>query len=96
MKHESALKYVPHAIIFAIFLHFLTGCATTKGPEVVKVPVSVACIDPTDVPDKPKLTFESTPWTTGAGKAKELLVDYYNLQAYAVRLEILVSGCVMK
>lgn len=83
-------------IRYLITAALLCGCATTKGPEVVKVPVAVPCIDPTDIPAKPNLTFESKPWTTGAEKAKELLVDYYNLKAYSIRLEILVSGCVMK
>ena len=82
-------------ILFGIVC-LLSGCATTKGPEVVKVPVSVPCIDPTDVPAKPKLEFESSPWVDGKTAAKRILVDYYNLQAYSVRLEILVSGCVTK
>lgn len=84
------------AALFFSLATSLMGCATTKGPEVVKVPVSVPCIDSTDVPKSPELKFGKEGWSNSATKAKELLIDYYNLQAYATRLEILVSGCVMK
>ncbi len=81
-------------ILFGIIC-ILAGCASTKG-EIVKIPVSIPCIDPTDVPAQPKLTFEVEPWVDGKTAAKRLLIDYYNLQAYATRLEILVTGCTSK
>ncbi len=84
------------ATLFFSLATSLMGCATTKGSEVVKVPVSVPCIDPTDVPAQPNLSFEREPWIDGKTAAKRLLVDYYNLQAYATRLEILVTGCTSK
>lgn len=73
----------------------LTGCATS-APETVKVPVSVPCIDPSDTPPKPVLTFEQLPWVDGKTAAQRLLQDFYALQAYSIRLEIQLAGCTTK
>jgi hypothetical protein len=73
----------------------LTGCATQE-PQIVKVPVATPCIDPSDVPEKPVLLFEESPWINGGVAAKNLLHDKNRLQAYSIRLEILVAGCVSK
>lgn len=73
----------------------LAGCATS-GPETVKVPVSVPCIEPSDTPSKPNLTFEQLPWVDGKTAAQRLLADFYALQAYSTRLEIQLAGCMTK
>lgn len=73
----------------------LAGCASTR-PQEVKVPVSVPCIDPSDTPPKPTLTFEQLPWVDGKTAAQRLLADFYALQAYSTRLEIQLAGCTSK
>jgi hypothetical protein len=90
MNRTILFVWVTVAVVLA-----LAGCATQE-PQVTKIPVAVPCIDPTDVPEKPVLLFEESPWIDGGVAAKNLLHDKNRLQAYSIRLEILVAGCVSK
>lgn len=68
----------------------LTGCASMK-PEVVKVPVVVGCLG--DKPARPTPTFGTGDYPGEKAAAQAALVDGASWQAYAIGLEVAMSGC---
>jgi hypothetical protein len=67
----------------------LAGCATNPG--TAKVPVSVPCVGA--VPDRPGSTFGAGKWPGDKAAAQAALIDAALWQGYAMKLEVVVTGC---
>lgn len=91
MKITPAGKFL---IIYVVML-VLTGCASTE-PIIteVKVPVSVPCVKPEQVPQHPDYeTIKITPDATDGNKVLALARDWARSRGYEGKLEAIISEC---
>jgi PBP1b-binding outer membrane lipoprotein LpoB len=73
----------------------LAGCAST-APVIteVKVPVSVPCVKPEQIPQRPDYeTPKLTPDATDGNKVLALARDWARSRGYEGKLEAIVSEC---
>jgi hypothetical protein len=76
--------------LLLLSLVLLSGCASLKGPEVVKVPVAVAC--KVETPATPTYRY-TPPYDNIFDAVRDLLGDRELSVAYEAELETALKAC---
>lgn len=76
--------------LLLICVFSLTGCSTMSGPEIVKVPIAVAC--KTEEPAKPEYRY-SPPYENIFDAVRDLLGDRELSNAYENELSTALKSC---
>jgi hypothetical protein len=77
----------------ALFLCLLlAGCAAK--PQRVPVPVAVGCVG--EVPARPASTFGAGAYPGEKAAAQAALIDGAAWEGYAMKLEVIIAGCLAK
>jgi len=79
--------------LLILFLLLLAGCASgVKAPEVVKVPVPVACVS--EIPLGPELRWETLPADSSPSiQVRALMLDYFDLRGDGAVIRLILEGC---
>lgn len=81
--------------LLLITILVLSGCCTVQPvpePQIVKVPVKVACID--DEPARPIYLTGTGEWPGDVEAARRIIIDLEAAQGYGTAWEAAAAGCV--
>ena len=67
----------------------LAGCAAE--PQKIPVPVTVGCVG--EVPARPVSTFGAGAYPGDKAAAQAALIDSVAWEGYALKLEVVITGC---